>query len=136
VNEALAVTFLVVGIIAGSWAVLMWMKKRGHARNWVILLMVLFGMGVGVGLGALFNVNILYYKVGLIPAWVIPAAIAGFAFILEIKGWRDHHTRTPILGAIVALIVAAAVGQTLAAAATHGIDKVQVTSNITHHPKG
>jgi hypothetical protein len=130
-DKALAVTILVAGVIAGSWAVQMWVKKRGHARNWVIFLMVLFGLGVGTGVGSLVSVNIIDYKVGFIPLWVIPVAIAGFGFFLEIKKWRDHHTRTPLLGAGVALILSMAIGQAVAVAATHGIQRVHVISNYT-----
>jgi hypothetical protein len=131
VSQALAVTFVVAGVIAASWAVLMWKKRRGAAHNWVVLLMVLAGLGIGTGMAGLVSVNLLNTDIGFIPLWLIVVLVLGFGFFLEIRGWGPHHTRTPLLGASLAVILAMAVGQGVAVAATHGIRNVQVTSHVT-----
>ena len=45
-GKALAVSFIVGGIIAFTWAALMWHKfSAGKGRNWIILMMVCAGAG-------------------------------------------------------------------------------------------
>jgi hypothetical protein len=134
-SEALAVTFIVIGLMAGSWAATMWKKRRGAAQKWVILLMVLAGIGIGTGAGALTNLNVISTSVGFIPLWVIVVVVVGFGFFLEVKGWNDHPTRTPILGAVVAVVLCAAIGQSVVGWTGNEVHQVQVTS-VVHGKKG
>ena len=135
-SAALAVSFIVAGGIAAAWAASMWKKRRGAGKNWVVFLMVLAGLGIGTGAGSLADLNILTSRVGLIPLWVIFVAVFGFLFVLEVSGWRDHPTRTPLLGAITALVFFAAMGHLLLGVATHELHQVTTTSTVRHGHSG
>ena len=135
-NHALAISFIVAGLMAFAWAVTAWHKlgKKGKGRNGVILLMVLSGIGIGTGIGAINHAGLLWIKVfgGDIPLWIVLAGVIGVVFWLEFRGHGDHKTRTPVLGFVTVLVLALAVGQGMATYASHGIHQVQVDSKTSH----
>lgn len=134
-SQAMAATCIVAGLMAGSWAVTMWKKRRGAGQKWVVLLMALAGTGLGTGIGYLANVHVISTSIGYVPLWLIIVIVVGFGFFLEIKGWNDHPTRTPILGFAVAAVLCMAIGQGVVGWSTHEVHQVQVTDSL-HHKKG
>jgi len=128
-EKALAVSFIVVGVIAFSWAAAMWHHLEGKkGRNWMIFFMFVAGICFGTGVGALDPVGILTIDIGKIPLWVPIVLIIGCVFWLQFRGNKDHRTWTPVLGFFTALIVSLAVGNGLALNAQHEIHNVQVAS--------
>lgn len=134
-DKALAVTFIVAGFIALVWAVTTWHKlgKKGKGRNGVILLMALAGLGLGTGIGAINHAGLLWVKVGggYIPLWVVIVAVFGLGFWYEFRGHGDHKTRTPVLCFALAMVLFLAIGNGMAADASHGVHQVEVDSS-TH----
>jgi len=130
VTQAAAATCIAVGIITSAWMVLLWKKHPNGDSKWIPFFAVVSGLGLGIGCGALAGINIIQWRIGSIPVWVIFVAIVGFAFFLEMKGWERHRTRTPVLGFVTALILMLAVGQTVVGASLHELDQVRTTSQI------
>lgn len=101
-QHEIAYTALAAGILLAFAAILMWVKKRGAMKGVVVLLMVLAGLGLAIGFGALENISIVHTKLGFLPLWVWIAIGLFIWFGLEVLGWGHHHTRTPLLGLLVA----------------------------------
>lgn len=129
-SAALAATFITFGLVAFSWAAMIWKKRREH-KKWVPFLMVVAGLLLGIGAGYLADINVIQDKIGYVPVWVPFILIVGFGFLLELRGWTDHPTRTPVLGFITAFTLMLAAGQAVVSAATHEAHNVQVTSRYT-----
>jgi hypothetical protein len=134
-NQALAATLIMFGLVAFSWAAMIWKKRKDRNIKWVPFLMVLAGLLLGMGTGYLAGVSITHSKIGYVPVWVPFILIVGFGFFLEIKGWNDHPTRTPVLGFVTAFTLMLAVGQPVVTHVTHAVRTVQVTS-ITGQGRG
>jgi len=132
-NNALAATFIVIGVIFTAWSVSMWVKKyraeKAHSR-WVTFLMCAAGVCLGIGAGYVAGINVITDKIGYVPLFVPVVAILGFLFILECKGWRDHHARTPVLGFATALVLFLAVGNSVVTFSGHEIRNVQVADTV------
>jgi MFS family permease len=129
-SGALAATFLTFGVVAFAWAAMIWKKRKEH-KKWVPFLMVIAGLMLGIGAGYLANVNVIQDKIGYVPVWVPFILIVGFGFLLEIRGWKGHPTRTPVLGFVTAFTLMLAAGQAVVSATTHEVHNVQVTSRFT-----
>ena len=130
-NQTLAATFIVFGVVAFAWAATIWKKKKESNLRWVPFLAVLAGLLLGIGIGYLAGFNVIQDKIGYVPVWIPFILIVGFGFILEFRGWNDHPTRTPVLGFITAFVMMLAIGQAVVSAAGHEVEHVQMTSSIT-----
>lgn len=129
-SRAMAATCIAVGLIALAWAVMVWKKHPSGNSRWIPFLMVVSGLCLGVGAGSLAGINIVQYRIGFLPLWVVIVAVIGFGFFLEMKGWGDHRTRTPVLGFVTALVLMLAVGNSAVVFSNHEIHQVRTTSNI------
>lgn len=145
-NTAIAASLVIIGLVPTAWAVTAWWKslknrkdgeKEIHLR-WVTFWLILGCVLMGTGIGVLSGVNVFGAKFGPAPLWVVWAAIvlivAG-VFVLEMKGYRDHPTRTPILGGAMALVFCLAIGQGVASWSTHEVNHLQVTGIVTTNGK-
>jgi hypothetical protein len=126
----MATSCVVVGLVAFAWAAMMWKKRRDQTIKWVPFLMVISGLCLGIGIGYLAGISIVQAKIGYFPVWVPFVLIVGFGFFLEIKGWNDHPTRTPVLGFVTALVLMLAVGHVVVSWSGHEINTVRTTSNV------
>ncbi|MGH3188197.1 MAG: hypothetical protein ACRDOL_13185 [Streptosporangiaceae bacterium] len=137
-SAAMAATMVAIGAVAAAWAAMIWKKHPSGDTRWIPFLAVVSGLCLGVGIGYLAGVNIIEAKVGYVPVWLILVAITGFAFFLEMKGWSDHKTRTPILGFLTALVLMLAVGHAVVTFSGNEIQNVRTTSNVVPDgaPKG
>ena len=129
-NQTFAATAIATGLIALAWAISIWKKHPNGESRWIPFLAVIAGVGIGVGAGFFAGINLIQYKVGVIPLWVIFVAVVGFLFFLEMKGWENHRTRTPILGFLTALVLMLAVGQAVVKVSTQEIQHARTTSQI------
>jgi hypothetical protein len=138
-NDAAAATLSVTGLILFSWSAMTWWKQRQKAKlenapqahlKWVTLMMFVGGgcLGAGIGTGSDFS----SYKIGYFPVWLIVVAPCAFLFCLEMKGWLDHHVRTPVLGAIAAFGLCLAIGNGLVNYSLHAMHSVQTASKVQH----
>jgi hypothetical protein len=139
-TKALAATLIMAGVVLLAWAGMMWWKKhreeKAHSR-WVTFLMCVAGVCMGIGIGYLAGIDIVKMRVGYCPLWIPAVLIVGFGFILEAKGWKDHHVRTPLLGFGTAMVLFLAVGNSVVTGVGHEIHTVQTTSNVLPAgPKG
>jgi hypothetical protein len=137
-NSALGASFLVAGLVPFAWAVMTWWKsKKGRANGgkeihhkWVATLLILGCVGVGTGIGALSGFTFFQTKFGYIALWIPFVLIMAGAFALEMKGYEDHPTRTPILGGITAFVLFLAIGQGLVGWSSQQITHVQTTGIV------
>jgi hypothetical protein len=137
-NETMAATCIVVGLIALIYGALIWKKHPDGNSRWIPFYGVTGGLILGAGVGYLADIPLVEDKVGDIPVWLIIVAVTGFAFFLELKGWGDHRTRTPVLGLITALLLMVAVGHQIVGFTGHEIQNVRTTANVVpaSAPKG
>jgi hypothetical protein len=129
-SQVMAATVVVVGAVALTWAIILWRKHPDGNSRWIPFTAVVAGLCLGAGVGSLAGLDIVEDKVGYVPVWLIIVAVTGFGFFLEMKGWNDHKTRTPVLGFATALVLMLAIGHTVIAFGGQEMHTVQTTSNV------
>lgn len=137
-NSALAASFLAGGIIPFAWAIFSWWKSKQGRRNggkeihlrWVAFLLILGCVGMGVGIGGLSGFTFFDDTIGYVPLWIPFVLIMAFLFVLEMKGYEDHPTRTPVLGGITAFVLFLAIGHGLVNWSTQQISHIQTTGVV------
>jgi hypothetical protein len=147
-DKVYGVTALVIGGACLWGAIHLWhAKKKRHAapglpgnksagssqagwHEFLILLLVAAGLGIGGGASLLIGLLFLYTKVGIVPLWLVLALAAGIWCLVDIvarRGW----TRTSTLAFITAALIAVPIAPPSLAAATHGHAPTHVIS-VTH----
>jgi hypothetical protein len=148
-DKLYGVTALVIGGACLWGAIHLWhAKKKRHAapgppgskpgggssqagwHEFLILLLLAAGLGIGGGISLLFGLAFLYVKAGIVPLWLVLALITGIWCLVDIvarRGW----TRTSALTFLTAVLIAVPVAPPALAAATHGRQVPQVIS-VTH----
>jgi hypothetical protein len=137
-NKALAASFLIGGIVPFAWAVITWWKSRQGRKNggkeihhkWVAVMLILGCAGIGIGSGGLAGFTFFETKFGFIALWIPFVLIVAFLFVLEMKGYEDHPTRTPILGGVTAFVLFVAIGNGLVNWGANQIQHVQTTGIV------
>ena len=140
-----AATFIIIGVVALAISILIWKKRKEDHWRKVSFAMVVAGVFLGAGIGYAAQIQVIDYKFGYIPAWMAIAAVVAVAFVLEVRGWNDHPTRTPILGFATALIIMLAAGNLVVGSIGQqiqnhgGVRLIQQTGKVTpasQKPKG
>lgn len=102
-------------------------KGKEASMKWLAAGGMLAAAGIGTGAGALGFLPILDTPIGIFRLWEFVVAVFAFLFAMEMGGYRDHHTRTPILGTITVFVFALAVGTGIVNWSTVQIHHAQVT---------
>jgi len=132
----------VVGLIVTALVLITWWKGatepttdeeidlKKHMKR--IAFGLVFGaILLGLGIGDLVDIPQLTYRIGIVPVWVLPAALLGYVFALEWKGFKNHPIRTPIIGAVTALLIFFAAGHAVVTGVANQAKTVQTTDHLT-----
>jgi hypothetical protein len=144
-DKVYGVTALVIGGACLWGAIHLWHAKKkrsagppgskpgGSQAGWhefLILLLLAAGLGIGGGISLLFGLAFLYTELGIVPLWLVLALITGIWCLVDIvarRGW----TRTSALTFLTAVLIAVPIAPPALAAATHGQAPTHVIS-VTH----
>ena len=142
------ITMLVIGGACLWGAVQLWHAKKGRQappgppgsksvgggqagwHEFLILLLLAAGLGIGGGISLLFGLAFLYTELGIVPLWLVLALVTGIWCLVDIvarRGW----TRTSALTFLTAVLIAVPVAPPALAAATHGHAPAH-TISVTH----
>jgi hypothetical protein len=147
-DKLYGVSMLVIGGACFWGAAQLWhAKKKRHAapgppgskpagggqagwHEFLILLLLAAGLGIGGGISLLFGLAFLYIELGIVPLWLVLALITGIWCLVDIvarRGW----TRTSALTFLTAVLIAVPIAPPALAAVTHGRQATHVIS-VTH----
>jgi hypothetical protein len=138
---AWAVSFIVVGLIITALVVITWWKGSGnpaseeeidlraHLKK-IAFGLCMGGVFLGLGIGYLADIPFLQFKLGFIAVWIPVAMLLGYVFGLEWRGFKNHHVRTPIIGALTAALIFIAAGHAVLNGINHEVQHVQTTAKI------
>lgn len=138
-DKVYGITMLVIGGACLWFAIHLWHAKKkrsagppgsgppggkpgGSQAGWhefLILLLVAAGLGIGGGGSLIFGMAFLYIELGIVPLWLVFALVTGIWFLVDLiarRGW----TRTSVMAFVTAALIAVPIAPPALAAATHG----------------